>query len=143
MVLKENNDIDAFDKMDEINKSFKETKKQSKKMIKDPDETLKKLDEATKIFAKLKDGPLKELIEDIKLMISIVRSYVKKEYTEIPINSIIAILAAIIYVVNPFDIIPDFIPLIGYIDDAFVVALVLKQVHSDLEKYRLWKESNK
>jgi uncharacterized membrane protein YkvA (DUF1232 family) len=80
-------------------------------------------------------------IDDFFLMIDLVRAYIKKEYRTIPFGSIIAIFASIIYVVNPLDVIPDVIPGIGYIDDAFIVAMVLKQVHSDLQAYKLWKES--
>lgn len=58
-------------------------------------------------------------------MYQLVESYVKREYTDIPLTSIISILAALIYVISPIDLIPDFIPGIGYFDDAAVVTLVL------------------
>ena len=32
---------------------------------------------------------------------------------------------ALAYVVNPIDLIPDFIPVIGYLDDLLIVALLL------------------
>lgn len=56
-------------------------------------------------------------------MILLVRNYIKKEYTEIPLGSIIAIISALIYVISPADLIPDNIPGIGYLDDAAVVAV--------------------
>lgn len=43
-------------------------------------------------------------------MISPVKSYVKKEYTELPIGSIVAIISALLYFVSPIDIIADVIP---------------------------------
>ena len=58
----------------------------------------------------------------VPVMASLVRSYVKKEYRDIPIGSIIAIVSALIYFVSPLDIVPDSIPVIGYFDDAAVVA---------------------
>ena len=65
---------------------------------------------------------VKEFVNYIKLFTSLVRSYVKKEYREIPFGTIVAIVAALAYFVSPIDILPDFIPGIGYIDDAAIVA---------------------
>lgn len=132
-----------IDSLDEINKKFITTKEESKKLINDTEEVKKKLNEASEKVDKLKNGPFNQILEDFLLMIDIIGAYINNEYKEIPFGSIIAILAAIIYVVNPLDILPDVIPGIGLIDDAFVVALVIKQVHADLQNYKLWKENNK
>ena len=81
------------------------------------------------------------VIDDIISMYQLVESYVKREYTDIPLTSIISILAALVYVISPIDLIPDFIPVIGYLDDAAVVTLVLGLgVGHDLEKYKSWQE---
>ena len=71
---------------------------------------------------KLKKVPVvgKRLAE-VPVMASLIRSYVKKEYTDIPIGTIIAIVRALIYFVSPIDLVPDSIPVIGYFDDVAVV----------------------
>ncbi len=79
----------------------------------------------------------------IPSMISLVRSYTKKEYTEIPIGTIIAIVSALIYFVSPVDLIPDVIPVAGHLDDAAVVGACLALVKSDLDDYKEWRENNK
>jgi uncharacterized membrane protein YkvA (DUF1232 family) len=66
---------------------------------------------------------------------------IRDSYKEIPTGSMVAILACLLYFLSPIDLIPDFIPLIGYIDDVFVIALVIDQVHSDLKKYEDWKKA--
>ncbi|MGO1369759.1 MAG: YkvA family protein [Senegalia sp. (in: firmicutes)] len=78
-------------------------------------------------------------LSDVPVFISLVKSYVDKEYTEIPIGSIIAIISGLIYLLSPIDIIPDVVPGFGIVDDAAVIALVYRLVHDDIEEYKLWK----
>ena len=88
------------------------------------------------------NGPLGKYIEDLKLLFSIIKDYFKGNYTEIPWWSIASIVAALIYVLNPIDLIPDFIPVIGLVDDALVVAYCLKMIETDLHDYKEWKIMN-
>ncbi|MGM0636048.1 MAG: YkvA family protein [Bacteroidota bacterium] len=81
--------------------------------------------------------------ESIKLLFGLLRDYRAKRYTQTPWMSIAAIVFALLYIFNPMDIIPDFVPLIGYIDDASVLALTLKLVKDDLEVYKSWKGKNR
>ena len=78
----------------------------------------------------------------IPLMMSLVRSYVKKEYTELPVGTMVSIVIALIYFLSPVDVIPDFIPGLGMIDDAAIVAGCLILVKGDLEDYRYWRKAN-
>lgn len=123
-----------------IKERFESSKKDAEKILKDPQKTEEMLNDAGKKIDKLGDGPVKEAIDDLFLLIGVVKSWIKREYIEIPVGTIIAILGAIIYFVSPVDIIPDFLPGVGHIDDFFVVSLVMKQAHSDLSKYKIWKE---
>lgn len=65
--------------------------------------------------------------------------YIKGNYKEIPIASILALVGALIYFVSPVDLIPDILPGVGYVDDAMVISAALKIAHLDLEKYKRWK----
>ena len=80
-----------------------------------------------------------EYLTDIPVLISMVRSYISKEYTEIPVGTIIGVVAALLYFVSPVDAIADAIPVVGYLDDIAVIAFVIKMIHDDLEDYRTWK----
>ena len=93
------------------------------------------------IEATLKKIPgIGNLLSDIPLLASFVKSYIIGEYKEIPFNSIVAAIATLLYVVTPIDIIPDAIPGIGYTDDAMAVAFCIKMIHDDLEKYKAWRD---
>jgi uncharacterized membrane protein YkvA (DUF1232 family) len=79
----------------------------------------------------------------IPTLIELIRSYIKKEYKDIPIGSIIAIISALLYWLTPIDAIPDTLPGIGYVDDVSVLALCLKLVKSDIDDYEKWIKKNK
>ena len=84
-------------------------------------------------------GPLGGHIEDVKLLFSVIKDYWIGEYRGIPWGSIAAIAAALLYVINPIDLIPDSIPIIGLVDDALVIAACLSFVKQDLQNYKQWK----
>jgi uncharacterized membrane protein YkvA (DUF1232 family) len=86
-------------------------------------------------------GPLDKFTQKIKLLFSIVKDYANGKYREIPWKTIAAITGTLIYVFVPFDILPDFIPVIGLTDDAAVIALCLAAIDSDLKKYEEWKKN--
>ena len=58
---------------------------------------------------------------------------------EINFTAIAAAVFALIYVFNPFDIVPDVLPFVGAVDDASVIAACLMMIERDLFKYRDWK----
>lgn len=91
---------------------------------------LKNIDDALKKIPDIGD-----LRSDIPLLTALVKSYVAKEFIDIPYNMIIAIVAALLYVISPIDMLPDVIPGVGYNDDAMVVAFCKKLFHNNLEKY--------
>ena len=65
----------------------------------------------------------------IPTLVQMVKSYVKKEYTSIPVSSIIAIISALLYWLAPIDVIPDTIPGIGYLDDTSVIGFCVTCSH--------------
>jgi len=86
-------------------------------------------------------GELEGVWSKLLLLFAVSKDYVNGDYTEIPKRSIIAIVGGLVYFLSPIDVVPDFVPVLGFIDDIFVLNLVYKQVLKDLEKYKIWKES--
>lgn len=83
-----------------------------------------------------------EKLAMVPVLASLIKSFVSKEYTDIPIGTIIAIIAALLYFVSPIDLVPDSIPVLGYFDDAAVVTVCWKMVESDVKEYQVWREKN-
>ena len=77
----------------------------------------------------------------IPVMISLVKNYVQGKYTTVPYGTILAVLSALIYFLAPIDIIPDFIPLAGYLDDMAVVGFCITMVKTDIESYDVWRQA--
>lgn len=85
-------------------------------------------------------GPLGRFVNDMKTMLSLIRDFWNKSYREVPWWTIGAVVTALLYVLNPVDIVPDFIPFFGLLDDAAVISACLFLVEKDLDRYRSWKE---
>ena len=81
-------------------------------------------------------------LKNIPLLASMVRSFVMKEYRLAPIGTMIAVVTALLYWVSPFDLIPDMVPGVGYLDDAAVVTLCWKVVEADVEAYDEWRKEH-
>ena len=93
------------------------------------------------INKKMDAEKLKAFADDVKLFFSMLKDFFTKKYTDVPIGTIMSIAGTLLYVFLPIDIIPDFIPVVGYIDDAAMIALCISMTKLDIEKYKTWKES--
>lgn len=82
---------------------------------------------------------LKKYTELGKVMLGMIADYRKGAYKKVPWWTIAAIAFALLYILNPFDIVPDFIPGIGYVDDLAVFTFALKFIQTDLHSYLDWK----
>ena len=87
-------------------------------------------------------GPLARFLEDGQLLILIVKDYWSGAYRQIPYGAIASIVFTLIYVLNPFDLVPDMLPLIGQVDDVAVVSACLLLIEHDLRNYMEWKKNN-
>lgn len=99
------------------------------------------LERQKKVESKVQSSSaLRRFSTDIRLMFSLLRDFWTGRYRKVPWKTIAAISGALLYVLNPLDLIPDLILGFGFLDDAGVVALCLKLVESDLHRYAAWKE---
>ena len=125
--------------------SIKEYISKAKKIIND-DEKLKKLIED--VLKKLKEissdkKTSARLNDSLRLFIRIINAYTSKEYTYVPWKTICLIVAGLIYFSYPVDLIPDFIPVSGLIDDVALIAWIYESIQDDIEKFLEWEKSLK
>jgi len=98
------------------------------------------LDRATRkaVAAKV---PLAEIRESLQASIRLLRAYAKGQYRDIPWESLVSIIASIVYFVMPLDLIPDFILAFGLIDDAALLGWILSSVIKDIDRFVEWEKS--
>lgn len=125
-----------------IEEGYKKFEKKAKEYVKRPEKTDVLLKDATK-KADDKKGSLTEIWDNFQLLLELVSAWRNGEYRKIPTGSIVTIIASIIYFVSPIDLMPDFLIGLGIVDDAAVIGFVLKQITTDLENFKIWKENNK
>ena len=99
------------------------------------DEILLQLEE------KLKEVPaIGSTLADLPLMISMVKAWIQKDYTEVSPKVIACLVGAVIYLLKKKDLISDSIPIVGIVDDIAVLGLALKLSEPELKAYAEWRD---
>jgi uncharacterized membrane protein YkvA (DUF1232 family) len=117
---------------DEVEHRFRDTRERIKET--DVKEALGKAGTTIEKLAKSASKQAQKLAKQAKLLYSMLKDSVSGKF-KAPWPTIAALAATLLYLVNPIDVIPDFIPGLGFIDDALVVALCISIVRIDLRRY--------
>jgi len=103
------------------------------------------LDKLSKLVYKKIETSVQQYVdvaERIKIMVRMVQSWRNKSYRNISTSSIFITIVILLYFVNPIDVLPDFIPIIGGLDDAILLAYLLKVIDKEIEKFIAWEKLN-
>ena len=82
-----------------------------------------------------------ENLSIIPSFFALTKQYFKKEYSEFPFGSLIAITIILAYLIIPLDLIPDAILGLGQLDDISVFLICWKLIKSDVADYRKWRDT--
>jgi uncharacterized membrane protein YkvA (DUF1232 family) len=122
-----------------MNKAFDKAKRKAVSTLNHPRKKNKLVDAASRIASSGKYAlHLSGITGKTTTLIRMVRCTASREYQGTPWKSMVLITAALIYFVSPFDAIADFLPLIGFIDDAAVISVVFASISKDVEKFIAW-----
>ena len=94
--------------------------------------------DAAKKAAAVPREPFKEYWPYLQTMLRLVRAHHRGEYDHVPANSLLWIVAALNYLIDPFDLIPDATPVLGFIDDATVIEFVTDKTRQTLDDFMMW-----
>ena len=95
-------------------------------------------DQAARKAASLPRQQFKENWPYLQTMLRLVGAYERGEYKQVSNDDLMWILAALNYLVDPFDLIPDMTPLLGFVDDATVVGFVADKTRQTLDEFMIW-----
>jgi uncharacterized membrane protein YkvA (DUF1232 family)/SAM-dependent methyltransferase len=78
--------------------------------------------------------------ESLQTLVRMVHCHVTGRYSA-PVYTILSAIAAIIYFVASFDLIPDFVPVLGLADDALIISFVATANFREISRFRDWENA--
>lgn len=121
-------------------KAYEKQVSKAEKMLNNRKKISKKIRKARDIFERLHNIPkFDALSKNICSLCDLLSDYVDGIYQKAPLSTIIAVLGGLLYLVLPIDVLADFIPFLGWLDDAAVLAFVIAAEQNDVKEYLTWK----
>jgi len=121
-----------------IEAEFAQAVKTARAYVGNPERLQALFADAAKEAATMPKEPFQETWPYFQAMLRLIRAYSNGVYRDVPDSTLVVIIAAIIYVVNPLDVIPDALPALGFLDDATVLALAVRRSRPALDDFMTW-----
>ena len=138
--MSQDNDSSLAKKVKE-SKTFKKAEITAREYISNPGKLENLLDEASK-KARGKQEQLNVVWVQLLACFRLIKAYAKGQYRKIPWRSLVVIIASVLYFVWLVDLVPDFLPLLGFLDDAALLGWTVKNFKSDIDEFIEWESSN-
>lgn len=129
---------------EQISEALNRSKVRAEEYLHDPDKSKQLLEQAVNKANRNQDAnrvsrlPQSDFWAQLRAFFRLLKAYTRREYTVIPWGSVLIVAAAIVYFVSPIDLLLDWLPLLGFVDDAAVLVFVINQIRSDLDKFLIW-----
>ena len=123
--------------------AFSQALTNARLFAKDPEKLRQLFKEAVKKAPMIPRDPFKDLWAYFQAMLRLIRAYYLREYRNVPVQSLVTIVGAIIYILNPFDLIPDWIAGLGFADDAVILSFAIRQTRQTLDDFMTWETTSR
>ena len=116
---------------------YQSARAQAAGMLDRPDDLLQVASAAARSMA-VRSRPFADSLDDFRTLIRLVVSVARGTYTPRDREDVIDVVASLIYVESPVDVIPDATPMVGYLDDVAVTGWVLRKARAELDHFQAW-----
>ncbi|QDA61775.1 YkvA family protein [Hymenobacter jejuensis] len=89
-----------------------------------------------------KKGPIQQTIDMVRTLIRLVGAFVRGSYRQIETTTIISGLAVLLYVLSPVDLVPDFLPVVGFLDDLALMSWFIGKFRDELIRFQKWEKTS-
>jgi uncharacterized membrane protein YkvA (DUF1232 family) len=124
------------------NRVFAKALERAKSYAKDPKALRDLFEKAARKARSIPKTPFKNLWAYLQTMLRLIRAYYRGEYRDVKIANLVLIIGAIIYVLDPLDLIPDWIPGLGFLDDATILAFAVQKTRETLDQFTTWETTS-
>jgi uncharacterized membrane protein YkvA (DUF1232 family) len=113
----------------------------AQQIARNPKELLELLTVAERRLDRVKAGPLTPVKRDTQTLLRLMRAYGEGRYRDVSGRNLALAGLALLYLVSPLDVLPDFIPG-GFADDAAVIGFALKKIRNELVAFEAWERQD-
>jgi uncharacterized membrane protein YkvA (DUF1232 family) len=116
-------------------KSLKKALEIAKKIFNNKDKIKEVLNDSSQKAETSQDKMSTGLWNDVKSLGSMLKASISGSH-KFSKSTVLYLIAGLLYFINPLDIVPDFIFGLGFVDDAAVLAIVVKRIKGELDKFK-------
>jgi len=123
---------------DDLETEFAHALTSARSYVKNPQRLRDLVTQATQKALSLPKGTFQGTLAHLQATLRLMRAYYRGDYRAVPVTTLLIIIAALIYLVNPLDMMPDWIPGVGLLDDAFVFRLAIRRTRQAIDQFLAW-----
>ena len=123
-----------------MNKRVLKIFRQAKRMLNEQSQVKELIWQVSQKLKKINGSnkQINELMEHVQLFLRMIKKSLSGEYNAFSNKTLFSLVFGLLYFVTPMDVVPDFIPLLGFSDDLSIVYFIIKNFKSDIEAFKVW-----
>ncbi|MDY6823959.1 MAG: YkvA family protein [Thermodesulfobacteriota bacterium] len=120
-------------------RSYEKARTRAEEYIQSPDRLHQLVDDARQKAAEKKDA-LDDVWASLMACIRLIKAYANGSYRQVSWQSLLMIVASVVYFVMPVDLMPDFIVMMGLFDDAALMGWTARTFKKEIDAFVDWEK---